>query len=150
MMTIKTRAISAIIIATLLGWLLPTIYLIEFNAGTQFILPGLYFEQIIGILFGFILGILIATFIVRAAFLEKIRHETFSFVGLGIALFTFFANVVFPRFIPASLFSYVTPAGETIPPPDSTSLSFAVIVGIILAILIAGLILRITRTKLPS
>ena len=150
MMKNKNKAIVAIILTTILGWLLTTIYLLEIKPETQEILPGLYYEQITGILVGFIIGVLIAAFIVRAKFLEKIRQETFSFVGLGIALFTFFINVIFPRFIPASIFSYVTPAGENIPPSDSTSLSFAIIIGFVLAVFIAGLILRITRTKIPS
>lgn len=139
----KIKAIGAIIISTMLGWLLTTIYLLEIKPDTQEILLGLYYEQITGILVGFIIGVLIAAFIIRAKFLEKIRQETFSFIGLGIALFSFFANVIFPRFIPASLFSYVTPAGIGVAPPDTTTLPFALALGFILTILIVGLVLRI-------
>ena len=140
----KNLAISIIIICTLLGWALTTIYVVENNSQTEMFLHT-YYEQLIGALVGFIVGVLWATFVVRATFLEKLRQETFSFIGLAIALFTFSLNVVVPRFLPAQIFSYVTPAGETMPPPDTTTFTFSIMLGVILAVLIAGIVIKVIK-----
>jgi len=146
----KTRnvAISSIFLTILFGWFVATIYIEEFLPSIEPIFFGIYFEQIVGMLLGFIIGIVIATFIVRATFLEKIRHETFSFIGLSLALFTFALNVIVPRFIPSMLVQpYVLPTGETVPPSDSILLTLSLVIGVILSIIIFAITYHIAFTK---
>lgn len=145
----RLNSILTIILGILLGWAIPTIFIKEsfmFPDGMFFMF---YYEQIAGMMFGFFFGVVSATFIGEKTslrvFLTKVKQETFSFIGLGLAMVTFALNVIFPRVIPATVMTQVTPQGQIIVPSQAVSMGFSIALGMILLVIIIGLVFKLSH-----
>ncbi len=145
----KLNSILTITFGTLLGWFLPIVLIKEsimYPDGKYFIF---FYEQIAGMLLGFFFGVVAATFIGEKTslriFLSKVKQETFSFIGLGLAIVTFTLNVIFPRVIPATFLTQVTPQGQIIVPSETVSMNFSIILGVILLAIIVALIYKLKK-----
>ena len=144
-------AVLTVWLSIMLGWFIPTIMMLEAVVQPGELFLGLHFLQWIGILLGFFIGCVVATFagerLALKAFLNKVKQETFSFIGLGLAMITFSLNVIFPRVIPATLFTHVTPQGYTITPSDIASMSFSIVISFVLVIIAVLFLIKIHHSK---
>jgi hypothetical protein len=153
-MKLKSKQGAIILVAVLIGYLISTIYVGYFLKDPQYIdinIIGIKitmaFIQMIGILISFFVGVIIAVFTGRKGFdkvrfMERIRKETFSFIGLSFALMTFIFNVAMPHAIPSYIATQVAPQGHILP-SVAESLFISVFVSILLIMLCIGFFLKV-------
>lgn len=141
-------AVVAIAISTIFFWILATVLTVDRAEITL-----ISYEQLAGVLLGMVVGLLISVYIMRATFMDKLRHETFSFVGLSLALLMFAYNITLPRRIATTMTHLF--ASKDIPSTithlmsgDTTGgtnpLFLSLIIGFILVVVIGVCIMKIT------
>lgn len=152
MFEIRGRKISYLMVIeivglTFLGLLIPTLLFPISLFDADFF--GLSYEQIIGMCFGFILGVLIAqmTDYREWDFADQVKRQTFSFVGFTISILSFFLQVVFPREIPSRAMSFVTPMGDVVTPSDVVLFPFAIVLAFLTFLLVLGFFFWFIRKK---
>lgn len=135
-------AFAAIVVPTFIGFLLGTLYMGAFPNSSREIILGIYYVQFLGAILGFVTGVLLSAFFVKASFLEKIKNETFSFIALIIAFFSFFGNIFSPQFASEKLVALTTIGGQKVAPSEPV-LIFSILISIFLAIIITALVFGI-------
>ena len=145
MMQPKIKAMVIILLSILLCLFVTTLFAIGMQSSK--LLFGLYYEQLVGILIGLIGGVLVSAFVLKTPSLEKIRHETFSFIALGVALFVFIFNSILPRYFPDHMLGFTLSTGEIILPSVTSALTFSFIISIFLAAIILALVLKINDNE---
>ncbi len=135
----------------LVGFLIPTILIDESVLFADNKLGGLFYEQIIGLFFGIISGILLVEAYDERArwdnFSAQVKQQTFSFAGFALSFIVFCLQVIFPKVGPAQAMRYVTPQGKIVLPADSTMFSFALILSALLFFITVAFLLKFLYDK---
>lgn len=137
-----SQAVVVIILSTILGYILATfLYLPAFPSSTKVF--GFFYEQLVGIFLGFIVGVLVAGFSLKPDFLSKVRGETFSFIALSVSLFIFLVNLINPRIIAQKLGTLTVSNVGSIPPSYDNIIMFSLFISIIMAAIITFIVFNL-------